>query len=50
MSSTLLGLVAVVYCYVAIDYTFNQRYGMALAFAAYSISNLGFMIDLWRKQ
>lgn len=49
MSSALLGLVAVAYLYVAIDYAYSARWGMSLAFAAYALSNIGFMIDLWRS-
>ncbi len=45
MSVMLLSLVGVAYAYVALDYAFSGRPGMALAFAAYAIANLGFIID-----
>lgn len=46
MSASLLGLVGVVYAYVAIQYWLGGRPGMALAFIAYAISNFGFILDL----
>jgi len=46
MSGWLLALIAFVYLYVAIDYVRDHRYGMALAFAAYALANLGFILDL----
>lgn len=41
----LLGLVSAIYLYVAVDYCGAERYGLSLAFLAYSISNLGFILD-----
>lgn len=49
MSAGLLVLVALVYGYVAVSYLQSERYGMALAFAAYALSNLGFVLDLRMK-
>ena len=46
MSGSLLGLVGVVYAYVAVQYWLSGRPGMALAFIAYSLANLGFILDL----
>lgn len=31
---------------VALDYLFNDRYGMAIAFFAYALANIGFALDL----
>ena len=49
MSQGLLALVACVYIYVALDYYTQGRTGMALAFSAYALSNIGFMLDMWRQ-
>lgn len=50
MSAPLLGLVAGVYLYVAWGYLADGRPGMALAFVAYAVSNVGFIFDLlWNK-
>ena len=48
MGAGLLLLVAGIYLAVAIDYAWDERYGMALAFVAYAISNAGFAWDLWQ--
>lgn len=48
MSGWLLLLVAVIYAGVAGDYLRLGRHGMALAFLAYALANLGFMWDLRR--
>lgn len=45
MSVWLLAAVAAVYVYVAADYAMAGKYGMCVAFGAYSLSNLGFIID-----
>jgi hypothetical protein len=45
MNVWLLGIVATIYLYVAGDYCIAGRYGMSLAFLAYSISNVGFILD-----
>lgn len=46
MSATLLGVVATIYVWVAANYAIDRRWGMALAFVAYAVSNIGFMLDL----
>lgn len=45
MNVYLLALVGIIYAYVAFNYYGNGRTGMALAFTAYALANLGFMID-----
>jgi hypothetical protein len=46
MSAGLLSAVALVYLYVAVTYWQAGRIGLALAFVAYAVSNLGFAWDL----
>lgn len=41
MNGFLLALVAVIYLWVAINYTISGNTGMGLAFAAYSVANIG---------
>lgn len=48
MNAGLLLVVALIYLYVAVEYVRERRYGMALAFVAYALANLGFMLDLRR--
>lgn len=43
MSNTLLVIVAFIYAYVSYDYTNKGNYGMALAFLAYALANIGFI-------
>lgn len=51
MGKGLLSLVAVIYLGVAVSYWRQSRPGMALAFVAYALANLGFVIDFdWGKQ
>lgn len=45
MSAALLLIVAVMYFGVALDYAMQARYGMALAWGAYALANLGFAWD-----
>lgn len=45
MGATLLALTGVAYLFVAVSYGV-ARPGMALAFAAYALANLGFWLDL----
>lgn len=45
MNVWLLGLVAAIYAYVACDYFTAGRFGMGVAFSAYAISNVGFILD-----
>ena len=47
MNLYLLGMVGVIYCWVAISYGQQERYGMMLAFIAYALANAGFMVDIW---
>ena len=44
MSSPLLALVAIIYLLVGYDYICSRQYGMALAFFAYAVSNIGFIL------
>ena len=46
MSPILLYFVALVYAGVAGQYIYAGRYGMALAFAAYALANIGFVLDI----
>lgn len=48
MSGGLLLAVCAVYLWVAVDYLQHQRWGMALAFLAYALANIGFAWDGWR--
>lgn len=45
MNPALLYLVAAIYAGVAIQYMYAGRWGMALAFLAYAVSNIGFAWD-----
>jgi hypothetical protein len=46
MSGWLLGGVAVIYAWVALDYLHAGRQGMALVFVGYALANFGFIWDL----
>ena len=48
MSSPLLLFVGAIYIGVAASYWLDGRAGMALAFLAYAIANIGFALDTWR--
>lgn len=48
MGGWLLAGVALAYAWVAIEYCRQGRYGMALAFLAYALANIGFILDLRR--
>lgn len=50
MSAGLLAAVAVAYLWVALSYFRDSRPGMGLAFIAYALANIGFIVDLWRRQ
>lgn len=50
MSWQLLGVSAAIYVWVAVDYHRTGNNGLALAFAAYAVANVGFMLDLWAAQ
>ena len=45
MGPSLLLLTAGIYALVALDYAVHNRYGMALAFLAYALANIGFAWD-----
>ena len=47
-----IGLLITVFCYIlaAIDFYKRDNVGMAIAFIAYAIANLGFMYELIKKQ
>lgn len=47
MSSGLLGAVALAYLGVAVGYARAGNHGMALAWAAYAVANVGF---IWAEQ
>lgn len=49
MSATLLAIVACIYAYVAWGYWEAGRVGMCIAFAAYALSNIGFIVDAIRQ-
>lgn len=49
MGAALLALVTVVYAAVAVTYARDHRWGMCLAFVAYALANVGFILDLVRK-
>ena len=44
MGPLLLGVVALIYAAVAADYWLKGNAGMALAFLAYALANVGFII------
>jgi hypothetical protein len=46
MSGPLLSAVACAYGFVALNYALSGRWGMALAFVAYAVANVGFILDL----
>lgn len=48
MSPFLMALVAGIYMYVAASYFRDERAGMGIAFVAYALANLGFIIDMMR--
>ena len=49
MGVPLLALVTVVYAAVALTYVREQRWGMCLAFVAYALANVGFILDMVKK-
>jgi hypothetical protein len=44
VSNWLLGFVACIYLWVAINYFFSDKMGMCLAFVAYALANVGFIL------
>ena len=49
MSAGLLAVVTVLYTGVAAGYARDQRWGMCLAFVAYAVANVGFILDAVRR-
>jgi hypothetical protein len=49
MSAPLLIAVSLAYLWVAGSYFMAGRLGMSLAFLAYTIANIGFILDGWRQ-
>lgn len=49
MNGWLMGVVAVIYCFVALGFWLEGRSGMALGFLGYALSNLGFIHDFLTK-
>jgi hypothetical protein len=45
MSAPLLGLCAVIYLGVSVDYAIKGNPGMSLAFLAYAVANVGFILS-----
>jgi hypothetical protein len=45
VSNWLLAGVALVYLWVAVDYFLADREGLALAFGAYAVANVGFIVE-----
>ena len=48
MSAGLLAAIGIAYLYVAWGYFRAGKHGLAIAFLAYAIANLGFIVDLTR--
>jgi len=46
------GLIITVFCYfiAAVDFYRKDKVGMAVAFIAYAIANIGFMFELYKKE
>lgn len=44
MNAWLLAVVACIYAWCAFNYWRNGEYGMAIAFGAYTLSNIGFIV------
>ena len=46
------GLLITVFCYfvAAVDFYRKDKVGMAVAFIAYAKANIGFMIELYKKE
>tara|TARA_R100000005_G_scaffold95912_2_gene79487 strand:+ start:2092 stop:2244 length:153 start_codon:yes stop_codon:yes gene_type:complete len=47
-----IGLLITVFCYfiAAVDFYRKDKVGMAIAFIAYAIANIGFMFELIKKE
>lgn len=46
MNTVLLAVTGSIYLWIALDYAMSERWGMSLAFVAYALANLGFVLDL----
>lgn len=44
MSSWLLAITGLIYLGVAVDYFIHKNLGMAIAFVAYALANVGFIL------
>jgi uncharacterized membrane protein YecN with MAPEG domain len=49
MGIVALTITCVLYAFTAIEYYRKKDIGMALAFFAYALANVGFIINLWNK-
>ena len=45
MSSWLIGVVALIYLWVAVDLFLKGSHGLALAFLAYALANVGLIME-----
>lgn len=50
MGPKLLAVVGCIYLAVAYDYYRHGKNGMCLAFIAYALANVGFIIASWRNE
>lgn len=48
MSPWLLAIVAIIYCFVSYDLFQSNQIGLSLAFAAYSVSNVGLILATFK--
>jgi hypothetical protein len=44
MSALLMGIVAVIYLFTAVAFAFERNLGMAVAFFAYALANIGLIM------
>ncbi len=49
LSPWLLLFVGAIYLFVAVEFYLAAKYGLCLAFVAYAVSNIGFMIEALRQ-
>ena len=50
MGLTALFITCILYFVTALDFYRKKDIGMAVAFIAYALANIGFMISLWNKK
>jgi hypothetical protein len=50
MSWHILAAVSVAYAAQGVIYLRQHRYGMAAAFIAYALANVGFIVDMWEHR